>query len=193
MPLEGFSNPQLVTLAVALLHGDMDYVDREDIAISVNDIAPGRFSWRKHAHRIDLVTVTVALRDAKKAKNGQLLVGNNARGWMLSPAGIEWIKTVELADVDGVEPLKNRKHSISGNQEAACARLRSTSAYALFAAGEWDEISIQDFYDFARVNEYFQSRSRQRRYAIIDSAVGGDEVLSKLWAYLKHRFPEEVT
>ena len=38
-----FSNVELVTIAVALLNGDKAYVDREDVALKVNDIAPGRF------------------------------------------------------------------------------------------------------------------------------------------------------
>ena len=39
-----FSKPELVTIAVALLGGDTTYVDREDVAIKVNDIAPGHLT-----------------------------------------------------------------------------------------------------------------------------------------------------
>ena len=91
-----FSKLELVTIAVAVLDGDKAYVDREDVALKVNDIAPGRFNWRKYPDRIDLDAVGSALRDAKKTQNGELLVGNNSTGWMLSPAGLKWIKTVDF-------------------------------------------------------------------------------------------------
>ncbi len=193
MRIDGFTNPELATMAVALLNGDVEYVDREDIAIRVNDIAPGRFNWRKHPERIDLDAVGVALRDAKKLKNGGLLVGSNARGWMLSPAGLKWIKALDLGAAQDAPPIKHRKDSISAKQEAECARLRSTKAYKLFIDGESETITLQDFHQFARVNEYFQTRARQRRYAIIDNAVVDDETLSKLWDLLKEKFVEEVT
>ena len=60
-----FSKPELVTIAVALLDGDTAYVDCEDVALKVNDIAPGRFNWRKYPAHIDLSTVSFALQDAK--------------------------------------------------------------------------------------------------------------------------------
>jgi len=192
MQIDDLSNPELVTIAVALLDGDVEYVDREDIAIQVNDVAPGRFGWRKYPEWIDLDTVGSALRDAKKPRGGGLLVGNNATGWMLSPAGLKWIRSLDLGDFQDVQSIKYRKDSIAANQQAECARLRSTQAYRLFIDGKSEEITLQDFYQFARVNEYFQSKARQRRYAIIDNAVVDDEVLSKLWDSLKEKFVEEV-
>ena len=192
MRIGDFSNPELVTVTVSLLGGDVEYVDREDIAIRVNDVAPGRFNWRKYPERIDLDAVGGALRNAKKPQNGGLLVGNNTRGWMLSPAGLEWIKTLDLGAVQDAQLIKHRRASIAANQEAECARLRSTKAYRLFVDGKSKTITLQDFYQFARVNEYFQTRARQRRYAIIGNAVVDDETLSELWGLLKKRFIEEV-
>lgn len=193
MQISDFSNPELVTITVALLDGDVEYVDREDIAIRVNDIAPGRFGWRKYPERIDLDAVGIALRDAKKPRNGGLVVGNNTRGWMLSPAGSKWIKGLELDAIQGGQSINYRKDSISANQEVECARLRGTKAYRLFNEGKFEVITLQEFYQFARVNEYFQTKARQRRYAIIDNAVIDNEILSKLWDLLKKRFPEEMT
>jgi len=193
MRIDDFSNPKLVTIAVTLLDGDVECVDREDIAIQVNEIAPGRFSWRKYPERIDLDAVGGALRNAKKPQNGGLLVGNNTMGWMLSPAGLKWIETLDLGAVQDVQSIKYRRDSIAANQQAECARLRSTQAYRLFIDGKSEEIAVQDFNQFARVNEYFQSKARQRRYAIIDNAVVDDEVLSELWDFLKEKFVEEVT
>ena len=133
-----------------------------------------------------------ALRNAKKPQNGGLLVGNNTMGWMLSPAGLKRIRTLDLGAVQDVQSINYRRDSIAANQEAECARLRSTQAYRLFVAGESEAIALRDFYQFARVNEYFQSKARQRRYAVIDNAVVDDETLSELWGLLRKRFVEEA-
>ncbi len=187
-----FSKPQFVTIAVALLDGDTAYVDCEDVALKVNDIAPGRFNWRKYPEHIDLSTVSFALQDAKKARCGELIVGNNTKGWMLSPAGLKWIKTVDFDAIRDELPAKYRKASISANQELERNRLFSTKAYHLFVADKSKEITVQDFYEFARVNEYFQIKTRQRRYAIIANAVSDNETLSELWDLLQTKFSKEM-
>ena len=192
MDIEDFSNPELVTIAVGLLDGHMRYADREDIAIKASQIAPGRFSWRKYPDRIDLEAVQTALRDAKKPRNGALLVGSNAKGWMLSPEGLAWLRTVQLSAFCGPQSVGRRRHSIAAGQEAERMRLRNTKAYRLFMEGNWGAITLQDFYEFARVNEYFRTKARQRRYAVVDNAVMDDETLSRLWEVLKNTFPEEM-
>ncbi len=186
-----FSKSQLVTIAVALLGGDTVYVDREDVALKVNDIAPGRFNWRKYPEQIDLDAVGGSLRTAKKRNLG-LVVGNNTKGWMLSPTGLKWIKTVDLTAVHNELPVKHRKASISANQELERNRLFNTKAYNLFVEGKSKAITVQDFYEFARVNEYFQTKTRQRRYAIIANAVSNDDTLSKLWDLLQTKFSKEI-
>ena len=120
-----FSKPQLVTIAVALLDGDTMYIDREDVALKVNGIAPGRFNWRKYPEHIDLSTVSFALQDAKKTRCGELVIGNNTKGWMLSPAGLKWVKTVDFDAIKDDLPAKYRKASISANQELERDRLFS--------------------------------------------------------------------
>ena len=187
-----FSKPELVTIAVALLDGDTAYVDCEEVALKVNGIAPGRFNWRKYPEHIDLSTVSFALQDAKKTRCGGLVVGNNTKGWMLSPAGLKWIKTVDLNAVHNALSVKHRKASISANQELERNRLLNTNAYNLFIEGKYREITVQDFYEFARVNEYFQIKTRQRRYAIIANAVSDDDTLSKLWDLLQTKFSKEM-
>ena len=187
-----FSKPQLVTIAVALLNRDIAYVDLEDVALKVNNLAPGRFNWRKHPERIDLATVNFALQDARKTKNGGLVVGNNTNGWMLSPAGLKWIKTVDLDAICDKNSTEHKKGPISANQEIERNRLFNTNAYHLFVGGKSKAITLQDFYEFARVNEYFQTKARQRRYAIVANAVIDDDTLSKLWDLLQTTFSKEM-
>ena len=107
-----FSKPQSVTIAVALLGGDTVYVDHEDVPLKVNDIAPGRFNWRKYSERIDLDAVNGALRHAKKPQNGGLVHGltnilEPQRGDMLQPKG----RTLEQC---GNDPLTNSHQRLIG-------------------------------------------------------------------------------
>ena len=191
MQRDEFSKPQLVTIAVALLGGDTVYVDREDVAIKVNDIAPGRFNWRRYPERINLAAVGGALGSAKTRRVG-LVVGSNKTGWMLSSKGLKWAKTVDLDAIYDELSTKRGKASLSANQELERNRLFNTKAYNLFVAGKSKAITVQDFYEFARVNEYFQIKTRQRRYAIIANAVGDDDTLSKLWDLLQTKFSKEM-
>ena len=187
-----FSKPQLATIAVALLDGDKAYVDREDVALKVHEIAPGRFNWRKYPERIDLDAVGSALRGAKKIQNGGLLVGNNTNGWMLSPTGLKWMKTVDFEAAYHEPSVEHRKTSIRASLETERIRLLNTKAYNLFVEGNPKAITVQDFYEFARVNEYFQTKARQRRYAIIANAVIDNDTLSRLWELLQTKFSKEM-
>jgi hypothetical protein len=81
---KAFSNFEIVTLAVYLLGGNQTYVDTEDVAIKVNEISPGRFSWEKYPNQINIEKVRSSLSDAKKEKKGGYLVGKHSQGWILS-------------------------------------------------------------------------------------------------------------
>jgi len=89
---EDLSNVQVVVLAAYALGADVSPVDSEDIAIKANEIAPGRFVWRKYPRQIRLEHVRVYLSDAKKARNGCLMGGDGTKGWHLTRAGSEWAR-----------------------------------------------------------------------------------------------------
>jgi hypothetical protein len=192
MKIDSLPNHHIVVLAVALLGGDASFTDREDVAVKANELAPGRFNWRKYASYIDLDAVGVALRDAKKEKNGSLLVGSNPEGWMLSPAGLRWFSSLNLDSIIEPQTAQYRKDSIIENQETECVRLRSTRAYKLFTENDIDSVTLQDFYQFARVNEYYQTKTRKKRVAVVDNAVVGDNELENLWRFLKNKYGEEI-
>ncbi len=192
MQTEQLSNYQLVTIAVMLIGGDLDYVDTEDTAIKVKEMVSERFGWRKYPDRIDLDSVRVALRDAKKPKNGSLLIGSNMDGWMLSPVGMKWVEALDLEHLKSQQAIQRRRDSITANLESERVRLRQSQAYRLFGEGRKEAIATQDFFQFARINEYFGEKARQRRYVIVSNAVAGDELLSALWAMLQIRFRKEI-
>jgi len=73
-PLD-LANYEIVVLAAYLSGGQYRYVDTEDIAVKANEIAPGRFSWRKYKDQINIETVRKRLWDAAKPEKGQYLIG----------------------------------------------------------------------------------------------------------------------
>jgi hypothetical protein len=64
--------------------------------------------------------------------------------------------------------------------------------YQLFTEGKTEAITIQDFYQFARINEYFQTKSRWKRYTIIENAVLDHDILTEIWQFLKGKFEKEM-
>src|SRR5229473_3213823 len=88
----GFSNHEIVTLAVYLLGGESRHIDTEDIAVKVNEIAPRRFTWRKYPDQINIENVRAFLSDAKKDKNGGFLRGAGKDGWLLTESGAAFAK-----------------------------------------------------------------------------------------------------
>jgi hypothetical protein len=81
------TNLDVVVVALSLLGGDRHQVDTEDIAVRAQEIAPGRFVWRKYPQQINLELVRVALSDGKKREYGSLVLGSGNKGWMLTDAG----------------------------------------------------------------------------------------------------------
>ena len=189
--IDSLNNYQIVTIALALLGGYTDHIDREDIAIKANEIAPGKFNWRKYPNRIDLDTVGVALRDAKKIKNGELIVGNNSRGWMLSSNGSRWLSSLSKSGYEIGLQLKEKSLVVETSQQTERERLYKTTAYELFSDGRESEITQHDFFQFARVNEYFKAKAKERRFTIVENAVASDVALTTLWNYLKTKFYQE--
>ncbi|MGH9970337.1 MAG: hypothetical protein ACREBG_21450 [Pyrinomonadaceae bacterium] len=101
------SNHEIVTLVVFLLGGEARYVETEDIAIKANELAPGRFTWRKYPQQINIENVRAFLSDAKKVKNGGLVNGSGSKGWMLTERGCEFADS-RLDDLKGDELTSGR-------------------------------------------------------------------------------------
>jgi hypothetical protein len=88
---KALSNHEIVTLAVYLLGGDSKRIDTEDVAVKANELAPGRFAWRKYPNQINIENVRTFLSDAKKPKNGAytLSSGTISNGIVTVPKGMK--------------------------------------------------------------------------------------------------------
>lgn len=126
------SQSEIVTLAVYLLGGAQKFIDTEDVAVKVHEIAPGRFSWRKYPAQINLELVRVYLSDAKKADKGSMLTGSGRKGWSLTSKGHRWVeKNIHLLEQDLTLPENSAR---SGSVDTVRAdrelkRVQTTTAW----------------------------------------------------------------
>lgn len=185
-------NRQLVTLALSNLGAHERTVHTEDIALEVNELAPERFTWRKYPQFVDINVVLQGLGDARRRRYGEHVVGSNVKGWMLTEAGQIWIKSVNESKQAGLSHLlSSRKGSLIVAQQFELHRLRMTEAFRLHTCNALPDITRTQFFDFARINEYFSQRARHRRFNFISGTVYGDAQLESLWSFVKSTFRNE--
>lgn len=172
------ANHEVVTIAVYLLGGEREPVDTEDIAKKANELAPGRFTWRKYKDQINLEVVRVYLSDAKKKTKGAYLIGSGNTGWSLSEAGLAFAR----ATAGAVEALRTSSPRRAVGQDRLRlqrerARLMTTDAYAKVASGHADEVTQREAESFFRIDSYVRGEARHRRVATISNAHGDDPEL----------------
>lgn len=187
MEIPELSNAQIVTIAVYLLNGAVSPVDMEDIAMQSSVLAHNRFGWKKFPEQIDLRIIHYSLQAACKEDSG-LLKGDAKQGYMLTKSGLDWASS-HLPEFNRVA-TSPRKLSLDDLIIKERIRLENTKAYTKYQIGELSQITIIDFREFSRVNDYFPDRLRKQRYSKIDNVVRGDEKLEQVWNFLKETFKE---
>jgi hypothetical protein len=185
------ANHEVVTLAVYLLGGGRQPVDTEDVAKKANEIAPGRFTWRKYKDQINLEVVRVYLSDAKKKAKGEYLIGSGNSGWSLSEAGLAFARqhADALESMEAAEPRKSVGQDRVRLQRER-ARLIASDAYAKIATGHAAELTRRDAESFFRVDSYVQGEARRRRVATIANAHGDDPELGPVIGQLAEMIKE---
>lgn len=172
---ESFSNHEIVTLAVYLLGGETRSVDTEDIAVKANEVAPGRFSWRKYPEQINIENVRTFLSDAKKPKNGQYLTGSGKEGWLLTERGCEFARQ-RVSELDGIDLSKTR-YTTSERQWINRERVRmlASEAFSKFQSGK--RVATSEAEAFFRLDEYVRGEARERRILRVVNTFGQDAEL----------------
>jgi hypothetical protein len=166
---------EVVTLAVYLLGGERKPVDTEDVAKKANELAPGRFTWRKYKDQINLEVVRVYLSDAKKQAKGAYLIGSGNTGWSLSEPGLEFARANESA-LGRLQEAGARKNVGQDRLrvQRERSRLMATEAYVKIASGHVEDVTQRDAESFFRIDSYVQGEARRRRVATIANAHGDD-------------------
>ncbi|MBI5840853.1 MAG: hypothetical protein HZB19_12190 [Chloroflexi bacterium] len=181
------SNSEIVTLAIYLLGGTIAPIELEDAAVKAFALAPKKFSWKKYEDQIDLRIVHYSLQTAVKPNVGYLK-GDSKHGYMLTQIGLKW---AEKFDETKQLSTTSRKLSLSDLIQKEQIRLKNASAYKKYMSGDKEKITVMDFREFTRVNDYFPEDIRRQRYAKIDNAVKDDIDLKNIWDFIKTKFEEE--
>lgn len=169
---------EVVTVVVYLLGGTTKAVHTEDVAIRANQMAPGRFVWRKYPEHIDLQAVRFALENAKREHCGYL-IGTGNEGWMLATAGVEFaqenVARFQSSDLSGERLSESEKKWIRRER----ARLVSSDAYGKLRCGNAEGLTNQDISGFFRLDEYVTGAARERKIARIVNAFHNDPELGE--------------
>ena len=158
-----FANHEVVVLAAYLSGGRFRYVDTEDIAVKANEIAPGRFTWKKYKSQINIELVRVFLSDAKKIVHGEYLGGSGKEGWLLTEAGVDFAEA-HLRHLDAEDFSRERadpKEKAWKNRERQ--RLLADDAYRRFSTDGLESVTEQDAERFFRIDDYVVGAARRRK------------------------------
>jgi hypothetical protein len=153
------SNMEVVVLAVYALGGDRAPVDTEDVAMKANELAPGRFTWRKYPGQVSLEHVRVFLSDAKKPKYGRLLAGDGTKGWRLTAEGVDWGSRNAGRAVAGSAGRKRVDRDLERRRRNEEVRVRALLAWERFVSGE--DVGLREAEAVFRVSDYVRGPRRR--------------------------------
>lgn len=173
-----FANHEIVVLAAYLSGADHRYVDTEDIAVKANEIAPGRFNWRKYKNQINIDTVRKRLWDASKPEKGGFLIGSEKNGWFVTELGRQFAE----ANLKKLESLDLSKSRLSRNEQVWFGRERirmmGEEAFRKFSSGAADEITAVEAERFFRVDDYVVGDARKAKIERAKNAFAKEPDLS---------------
>jgi hypothetical protein len=162
-PKTQLANHEVVVVAAYLVGAKLRQVDTEDIAVKANEIAPGRFSWRKYKDQINIDAVRKRLWDATKSERGALLTGSERTGWRLTKAGFDFsrrqLKSSRLAGV--TQPRASREERSTQLRELR--RLASEPAFLKLSNRASGKVTRTDAERFFRIDDYVVGRSRSEK------------------------------
>ena len=172
------ANHEIVVLAAYLVGARYSYVDTEDIAVKANEIAPGRFSWRKYKDQINIETVRKRLWDATKPEKGGYLIGTEVKGWLVTEAGRQYAEA-NLAKLEQWDLSKNR---LSRREQTWVGRerirMRGEAAYQKLRSGAGSEITPAEAERFFRVDDYVVGDARRAKIERARNVLSNDPELS---------------
>ncbi len=157
---------QLVSLALYLLGGAGTVVDTEDIAVRVNELAPGRFVWRKYPDQINLELVRVALNNARNKAAGALVNGTGRTGWSLTVVGQRWAEE-SIRSVQGADLRRPRQQRTAGSVDERRWQRERVRVLTTEAWRQWNEsqdetdVAADAAADLYRVDRYVIGRARE--------------------------------
>jgi hypothetical protein len=173
------ANHEVVVLATYLAGGRTSYTDTEDIAVKANEIAPGRFTWRKYKEQINIEAVRKRLWDATKSDKGGYLVGTERDGWLLTQTGLKFCKKhlrlLKVSDAASTRRSQREQTWISRER----VRMLAEPAYQKFVAGQMTNITPVEAERFFRVDDYVIGTARKTKIERTIAAFAADPLLGE--------------
>jgi hypothetical protein len=154
---------EIVALATYLAGGDRKRVDTEDVAMKADEIAPGRFSWRKYKKQIDLELVYKHLWDLTKPDKGAYVSGSKNDGWLMTVAGVDFAEQA-VGRLKNLRPGREKRPKQEENwMKRERARMKGEVAYAKISGGRESELTKADAERFFRLDDYVVGAARERK------------------------------
>jgi hypothetical protein len=153
------ANHELVVVAAYLVGAGSAAADTEDIAVKANELAPGRFTWRKYNY-INIDTVRKRLWDATKPEKGALLSGSERTGWRLTKAGFDLARRhIDAGNL--TQPTKTRATQVERiAQTRELRRMLNDDAFRKFSTGLDSSITKSEAERFFRLDDYITGEAR---------------------------------
>jgi hypothetical protein len=154
---------EIVAVAAYLVGGDRKPVDTEDIAMKANEIAPGRFSWRKYPNQIDLELIYKHLWDLTKEDKGAYVTGSKNDGWLLTLAGASFAAS-SVEKLNNLEPVREKRPKTEENWiKRERTRIQGETAYTKILDGRESEVTHAEAEKFFRLDDYVVGPARARK------------------------------
>jgi len=186
-PVDRFTNREIVTLAVYLLGGRVSPVDTEDVAVKANELAPGRFNWRKYPDQINIELVRVRLSGAKNPEYGGYLLGSGSEGWVLTDAGVAFVeenlRRFESAALATTRIGRTPKKWL----ESERSRMLASEAFGKIRDRRPEEVTDREAAAFFRIDDYVVGPARDRKVTRIVNVFRNDPELGEAVIELARR------
>jgi hypothetical protein len=171
------ANHELVVVAALLAGAKSASVDTEDIAMKANELAPGRFTWRKYKDQVNIDTVRKRLWDATKPEKGSLLIGSERTGWRLTKVGYLFARRhINVGPVVQAKPRVSQNESVARTRELR--RMSDEEAVRKYRSGQSESITISDVERFFRIDDYVTGKSRAAKIERFRIMAANDRELS---------------
>jgi hypothetical protein len=177
------ANHEIVTIALMLCGGGARSVDTEDIAVKANEIAPGRFAWRKYPEQINIDTVRKRLWDARKEDKGGFVFGSEKDGWQLTERGVKFAKEARKS-LSESHPMARSSLREKRFARAEKLRMLETEAYTKFSSGSKSSITPREAETFFRIDDYVLGEEREKKVTRALNLFGNDRQLGPLVHFL---------
>ena len=178
------SNQEIVTVAIYILGSGIGTFDIETIAKKADEIAPGRFRWKTDPNMISDSNTWDALSNArKKGYIRQEAKEKNTDSYLLTEEGINFSKK-NLKKIKSFDQSKIRIPVSKEIFDNTKIRLQSTRAYQKASEGKSEEISLKEFNDFFRLNDYMKSKQKSEKIQKLKNLFISDKEFKKIVNYV---------